>query len=53
MAKLVSKKTVGAPTFKDVKEWYEQNLHPDANDYDDKKVYEHVYHGGRFPGVFQ
>ena len=41
------------PTFLDVKEWYDKNLHPDVNDYNDQKVYEYVYHDGRFAGVFQ
>lgn len=41
------------PTFKNVREWYDKHLHPDVNDYDDQKVYEYVYHEGRFAGVFQ
>lgn len=41
------------PTFAQVREWYNKNLHPDVNSYDDQSVYEHVYHEGRFPGVFQ
>lgn len=41
------------PTFSDVRSWYEQNLHPDVNDYNDQKVYEYVYHDGRFAGIFQ
>ena len=41
------------PTFDDVREWYEKNLHPDVNDYTDQKVYEYVYHQGRFAGIFQ
>lgn len=41
------------PTFDDVRKWYEQHLHPDVNDYNDQKVFEYVYHEGRFAGVFQ
>lgn len=40
-------------TFQDVRKWYEENLHPDVNNYDDQKVYEYVYHDGNFAGVFQ
>lgn len=41
------------PSFHDIRAWYNNHLHPDANDYDDQKVYEYVYHDGRFPGIFQ
>jgi len=44
---------VAKPTFDDIREWYEKNLHPDANDYDDQHVYEYVYHEGNFAGIFQ
>lgn len=46
-------KEVEKPTFNDVRRWYENKLHPDANDYNDQHVYEHVYHEGRFAGIFQ
>lgn len=41
------------PTFPDIKRWYEENLHPDSNDYDDQEVFKNVYHDGRFCAVFQ
>lgn len=40
-------------TFKDVKAWYDEHLHPDVIDLDDQHVYEHVYCSGRWAGVFQ
>lgn len=41
------------PSFQEVKKWYHDNLHPDANNYDDPGVYRYIYHEGRFPGIFQ
>lgn len=41
------------PTFDEVRDWYEKHLHPDANSFDDQKVYEYVYHSGRWAGIFQ
>lgn len=39
--------------FADVKEWYENNLHPDANNYDDPEVYKYVYEEGHYNAIFQ
>jgi len=50
---LERKEGVKNPTFDDVRNWYEKHLHPDVNDYTDQKVYEYVYHDGRFAGIFQ
>lgn len=50
---LKRKEGLNDPTFSDVREWYEKHLHPDVNDYNDQRVYEYVYHDGRFAGVFQ
>lgn len=41
------------PTFKDVLEYYNNNLHPDAIDFDDQEVYENIFHAGKWAGVFQ
>lgn len=41
------------PSFQDVKSWYDKRLHPDILDLNDQHVYEHVYAGGRWAGVFQ
>lgn len=41
------------PTFDDVKSWFEKHLHPSKIDLNDQHVYQHVYHEGRFAGVFQ
>lgn len=44
---------IDKPTFKDVKDWYDRHLHPDILNMDDQHVYEHIYHDGRWGGVFQ
>ena len=44
---------VTEPTFADVKDFYDQNLHPDAIDLEDREVYENVFQAGKFVGIFQ
>lgn len=39
--------------FKDIKEWYYNNLHPDNNSMDDLKVFKHVYWDSNFCFTFQ
>ena len=41
------------PTFEDCKQWYMENLHPSVLDMNDQKVYEEVFHAGKFAGIFQ
>jgi DNA polymerase-3 subunit alpha len=41
------------PSFKDIKEYYDNNLHPDKIDLNDKEVYKNIFHKGKFVGVFQ
>ena len=41
------------PTFKDIKKFYDENLHPDIIDMGDKKVYNNIFHKGRWAGIFQ
>jgi DNA polymerase-3 subunit alpha len=41
------------PTFEDVKEYYNKNLHPDNIDFSDEKVWKNVFHKGKWAGVFQ
>ena len=41
------------PTFEDVKEFYDKNLHPDVIDFDDQDVYKNVFQRGNFAGIFQ
>ena len=41
------------PTFKDVKNYYDEYLHPDKIDLNDSKVYKNIFQKGKFVGVFQ
>ena len=41
------------PTFEQVKEFYNENLHIDILDVNDQKVYKNVFQEGNFPSVFQ
>ena len=41
------------PTFADISKYYDENLNCRYNNLDDQKVWEHVYHKGRFVQVFQ
>ena len=50
---LKRKHGVENPTFKDVKAFYDKNLHPDVIDFNDQKVYENIFHAGKWAGVFQ
>jgi DNA polymerase-3 subunit alpha len=40
-------------TFRDIKDFYDQNLHPSKINFDDQKVYEEVFHQGKWLAVFQ
>jgi len=50
---LTRKHGIENPTFQDIKKWYDENLHPDAIDLNDQKVYRNIFHKGKFLGVFQ
>jgi len=41
------------PSFEDIKAWYASNLHPSVLDMNDDEVYEGVFHGGNYAGIFQ
>jgi DNA polymerase-3 subunit alpha len=41
------------PTFEDVKAFYNNNIHPDVINLDDQKVYEDIFHAGKWAGIFQ
>ena len=41
------------PSFTDVKEYYNEFLHPDRLDLDDQQVYENIFHKGKWGGIFQ
>jgi DNA polymerase-3 subunit alpha len=41
------------PTFEDIKRYYDENLHPDVINLDDKEVYENIFQAGKWMGIFQ
>lgn len=41
------------PTFDEIKEFYDEFLHPDRIDFDDQEVYENVFWAGKWAGIFQ
>ena len=41
------------PTFAQVREYYNEHLHPDVIDMDNQEVYENIFHAGKWAGVFQ
>ena len=44
---------VSEPTFEQIRDYYEKNLHPDVLDMNDSSVYENVFHAGKWAGIFQ
>jgi len=44
---------VEEPTFEQIKEYYDKNLHPDVINLKDKKVYENIFGKGKWAGIFQ
>jgi len=41
------------PTFEDISDYYNNKLHPDVLDLNDKNVYDNIFGKGKFVGVFQ
>jgi DNA polymerase-3 subunit alpha len=41
------------PTFKDVRKYYDENLHPDVIDLEDQNVYRNIFQTGKWAGIFQ
>jgi DNA polymerase III subunit alpha len=41
------------PTFDQVKDYYDEHLHPDKINLNDQDVYENIFHEGKWAGVFQ
>jgi DNA polymerase-3 subunit alpha len=53
MPKPKSIKSYTDPEFADIKQWYNEHMAPSVIDHNDQRVYENVYHQGKFPGIFQ
>ena len=41
------------PTFEDVKNFYNEKLHPDVINFNDQNVYRNVFLKGKWTGIFQ
>ena len=41
------------PTFADIKDFYDKNLHPEKIDLEDRAVWENIFHKGKWAGIFQ
>ena len=50
---ILKSRGVSDPTFQQVSDWYNENLHPDKIDLHDQKVYEDIFHKGTWAGIFQ
>jgi DNA polymerase-3 subunit alpha len=44
---------VEEPTFTQIRDYYEEYLHPDILDLNDQEVYRNVFHPGKWAGIFQ
>jgi DNA polymerase III alpha subunit len=51
--RILKKEGVREPTFEQCKQWYMDNLHPSVLDMKDSRVYEEVFHQGKYAGIFQ
>lgn len=51
--RILQKQGTKHPTFKQIKQWFWDNLHPDNNPLTDPKVYENVFWKGNYTGIFQ
>ena len=50
---ILIRKGLKVPTFRDVKSFYDKNLHPDRMNLKDYDVYENIFHEGNWAGCFQ
>ena len=51
--RILRKQGNNSPTFADIQNFYNENLHPDIMDFTDQQVYENVFHAGKWAGIFQ
>jgi DNA polymerase-3 subunit alpha len=46
-------KDIKNPSFEEIKQFYNENLHVDRIDFEDQNVYENIFHKGKWAGIFQ
>ncbi|NBQ54826.1 MAG: hypothetical protein EBU49_14765, partial [Proteobacteria bacterium] len=44
---------IANPNFQQIRAWFDEHMDPKNIDLNDQRVYEYVYHEGRFAGIFQ
>ena len=44
---------IAKPTFADIKDYYDKNLHPEVIDLEDEQVWQNIFHKGKWAGIFQ
>ena len=44
---------IESPTFDQVRDFYDEHLHPDKIDLDDSQVWRNIFHKGKWAGIFQ
>jgi DNA polymerase-3 subunit alpha len=42
-----------SPTFDDIREFYNKNLHPDIIDFNNQEIWENIFQQGKWVGIFQ
>ena len=50
---LLRKQGIANPTFLQIRQWYRDNMAPGKINFDDQRVYENVYHAGKWISIFQ
>ena len=50
---ILKKQGIENPSFEEMLGWYNQNIAPNVINFDDQKVYQNIYHAGRWAGIFQ
>ena len=44
---------IAKPSFDDIRNYYNENLHPEVIDLNDKEVWQNIFHEGKWAGIFQ
>ena len=44
---------IESPTFEQIKEFYNEKLHPDTLNLNDNDIYKNIFQAGKFAGIFQ
>ena len=44
---------IQSPTFEQIRAFYDEHLHPDKIDLENKEVWQNVFHAGKWAGIFQ